>query len=235
MQNRTRRVLGMTIPQLIILACLGLIALGAIGVGARLVLGNSTPLDSALPVSTTQELQSTFIPSPTWTPFPSSTPVLPTPTFTATTYESLIPKDWVQYKYAKVEMWMPADFVKKSSKDFLIFAESKQVDDNGYKVNVSLTKDTTALNDLDDYIQVGIQNFTPDTTFLEKRNFEIGTYEARRLKLEVVLENIPMENATYIIRDGETIWIVSAISHYDEFRDWLTIFDKIARTFRISP
>lgn len=186
-------------------------------------------------VPPTQEGAATSIPLPTNKPLPSSTPVLPTPTFTATTYASLIPEGWNQYKYDKVEMWMPADFIKKSSKDALVYAENKNESGNGFIVSVGLTRDTPAETDLDDYIQKGLVQFTPDTTFLEKKKFQVGSYEAIRMKMQAIINNIPMGEAIYFIKDGGNIWIVGTISHYDEFHKWLPIFDQIVRTFRINP
>ena len=234
MQNKPRRYLGMTCTQVIVLTVLGLLALGGMGFAAKLILGNQVPSTIAQ-VPPTQEGAATSIPLPTDTPLPSSTPVLPTPTFTATTYASLIPEGWNQYKYDMVEMWMPADFIKKSSKDALVYAENKNESGNGFIVSVGLTRDTPAETDLDDYIQKGLVQFTPDTTFLEKKKFQVGSYEAIRLKMQAIINNIPMGEAIYFIKDGGNIWIVGAISHYDEFHKWLPIFDQIVRTFRINP
>ena len=236
MQNKRRRYFGMTCMQVIILGCLGLIALGGVGYFARLVLGIGAPLEIA-PAPTIRAEPATSLPIETITPLPSDTPALPTPTFTATTYESLIPKGWTQFKYTKVEMWMPADFVKATSsvKDDVIYAENKNEKGGGFIVSVSLSKDTPTVTDLDDYIRDGLKHFTPETTFLEKKGFEIGSYEVVRLKMQAIIMNIPMGEAIYFIKDGGNIWIVGAISHYDEFHKWLPIFDQIVRTFRINP
>jgi hypothetical protein len=234
MQNKPRRYFGMTCMQAIVLTVLGLLALGGMGFAAKLILGNGLPVGTAQ-VPPTQVAVVNFVPLPTSTSLPSSTPVLPTQTFTATTYASLIPEGWNQYKYDKVEMWMPADFVKKSSKDALVYAENKNESGNGFIVSVGLTKDTPAETDLDDYIQKGLVQFTPETTFLEKKKFQVGSYEAIRLKMQAIINNIPMGEAIYFIKDGGNIWIVGTISHYDEFHKWLPIFDQIVRTFRINP
>ena len=69
---------------------------------------------------------------------------------------------------------MPADFEKKDSKDDLIYVENKNDSGNGIHVSVSLSRDTPTVANLDDYIREGLKNFTPETTFLEKKKFEIG-------------------------------------------------------------
>ena len=129
---------------------------------------------------------------------------------------------------------MPADFEKKDSKDDLIYVENKNESGNGIKVSVSLSKDTPTVANLDDYIRDGLKHFTPETTFLEKKKFEIGSYEAVRLKVQAIVMNIPMGEAVYFIKDGGDIWIISGLSRYDEFGKWLKTFDQIAHTFRIN-
>jgi hypothetical protein len=237
MQNLPRskkRYLGMTVVQVFVLTCLGLTTIGVIGLTGWMVMRNNPPA-APLPTQISLQDQETAMSLPSRTPFPTYTLPVPTPTFAPTTYESLIPEGWKQYKYAKVELWMPANFVKKSSSGDLVYAENKNVNGNGFIVSIGLTKDTTALTDLDDYIQEGLQKISSETTFLEKKKIQIGTYEAARVKMEVIISSVPAGVAVYFIQDGGTIWTLTCISHYDEFRDWVPIFDQIARTFRINP
>ena len=233
MHNNQQRYLGMTVTQLIVLACLGLATIGIMGFAAIMILGKMTSLDG-ITNPPTQENQAVFSPLPTRTPFSSPTPILPSLTFTATTYESLIPGEWKQAKYEKVELWMPAEFVQKSDGGYLLYAENGNENGNGFIVSVNLTNEKTTLSNLDDFVQEGLTQFTPQMTFLEKKNFQIGTYEALRLKVQMIFNSVPMGEAIYFIKDGDTVWILSGLSHYDEFRNWILIFDKIARTFRIN-
>ncbi len=233
MHNNQQRYLGMTVTQLIVLACLGLATIGIMGFAAIMILGKMTSLNG-ITNPPTQENQAASSPLPTRTPFSSPTPILPSLTFTATTYESLIPGEWKQAKYEKVELWMPAEFVQKSDGGYLLYAENGNENGNGFIVSVNLTNEKTTLSNLDDFVQEGLTQFTPQMTFLEKKNFQIGTYEALRLKVQMIFNSVPMGEAIYFIKDGDTVWILSGLSHYDEFRNWILIFDKIARTFRIN-
>jgi hypothetical protein len=76
--------------------------------------------------------------------------------------------------------------------------------------------------------------FTPDTTFLEKKKFAVGSYEAQRVKLQTIITNISVGEAVYFIKDGGNIWMLAGICRYEDFHTWLPIFDKIAHTFRIN-
>ncbi len=234
MQNKRCRFNRFTFLRVNLRVCLGLLALVGMSCSAEQIPGLAIPAGGSQ-VQATQAPPATLPPALTDTPLPSSTLEPPTPTFTATTYESLIPQGWNQYKFEKVEMWMPADFVKKSSKDDLIYVENKNDSGNGFYVSISLTKDTPTVADLDDYVRDGLNHFTPETTFLEKKSFAIGSYEVVRVKIQAIVMNIPMGEAIYFIKDGVTIWMISGLSHYAEFSKWLRIFDQIAHTFRINP
>jgi hypothetical protein len=228
MQYRKRKYLGLTVMQLIVLACLGLTTFGVIGIAARIILGKSMPLD-------TIAVQPTSMPISTRTPLSTRTPIPPTPTFTATTYESLIPNGWIQQKYENVEFWVPVDFEKDPSSEDLVGLANKIPGTKSIPASVSLSNEIGIKTDLDTFVQEGVKQFTRDVTYLESKKFEIGIYEVKRLKLEVIVSNIPLENVLYFIKDGDTVWIISGFSHLEDFHDWLPIFDQIARTFRITP
>jgi hypothetical protein len=236
MQNRKRRYLGMTLTQLIVVACLGFTALGVMGIAGKMFLGN--PMNfNIMPGQPTQQTQVNSTPLPTWTESPTITftPILPKPTFTATTYESLIPEGWKQQKYKNIEFWAPADFESHPSSGDLIELASKKTGKDGIPANVSLTNEVGIKTDLDTFVKDGIDQFTREVTYLERKDFGIGIYEAKRLKLEVIVSNTPMESVVYFIKVDDTVWIITCFSHLEDFHDWLPIFDKIAHTFRITP
>ena len=235
MQAKQRRILGMTVAQLIVVGCLGLTTLGLMGFAASTILGG-TLLLSAPMVQVNQVNQISSAPQvslETWTPLPSRTPEPPTPTFTATTYASLIPEGWVQHKYSNLEFWAPAELEKNPSSTDPVNLLSKKVGPTGYPVNLALTKDSTT-GDLDSFIKQGLTTFNRDAIYLERKKFEIGSYEAIRLKVEVILGDLPVEEVLYFIKDGETVWILTMGTHINDFHDWLPVFDQIARTFRIG-
>ena len=233
MQNKRCSSTGFTFLRVNILVCLGLFALVGMSCSAEQIPGLAIPAGGSQVQPTLAE-PATLPPAMTNTPLPSSTPEPPTPTFTATTYASLIPPGWTQYKYEQVELWMPADFVKKSSKDAVVYAENKNEQGSGFVVSMGLLKYTPTETDLDDYIRTGLTQFTPDTTFLEKKKFAVGSYEAQRLKLQTIITNISVGEAVYFIKDGGNIWMLAGICRYEDFHTWLPIFDQIAHTFRIN-
>ncbi|HJS18233.1 MAG TPA: hypothetical protein VJ785_05780, partial [Anaerolineales bacterium] len=100
--TQNRKLLGMTVPQLAILAglagvaCLLFCVIG--GLALRTGLGQFSlslePTPTALPTST-----SLIIPT-----------VTPTETAAPIPYEQLIPNGWTQHKSQLIEIWLPPDF-----------------------------------------------------------------------------------------------------------------------------
>jgi hypothetical protein len=228
-----KKYMGMTLSQVIVLGVLALIAVGLVITVAWLFLGNALVF-APIPTQPPRPVLETATPLPTYTLWPTSPPKLPTPTFTATTYESLIPPDWKQYTFGKVELWIGPDFVSQSSEDSLIHVENVNTDEEGLVV-VDLYNTPAAGADLDEFIRAFLTEIPAGMNFLEKRKFEIGTYPAYRVKVQAIVDTVSIMEAMYFIQDGDTIWIMGGISSYDNFNDWLPIFDQIAHTFRINP
>jgi hypothetical protein len=232
MQKRSRRIMGMTGVQLFVLGCLGLAALGVMGLTGWIVLGNADPF-GLLPAQPAPVDLPTAVPLPTHTPLNTRTPILPTLTFTPTTYESLIPAGWKQYTVQKVEIWVPSEFTPYAKGKALIDLDGPK-DANGL-IHSMLTvdKESGVNGDLDDYIRALMATIPADITFLEKKEFPIGEYESARLKLQVIVSDVSGLEALYLVKDGSTVWLIGCVTLHDEFRDKLPTFDQIARTFRI--
>jgi hypothetical protein len=233
MTERRKRILGMTGGQLIVLVCLGLTAIGVMGLVGKFVLAGSPQLP-ALAIQSTQAVQPVSSPESTQTRQPTWTPVPPSPTFTATSYESLIPEGWKQHEYGDIEIWLPEEFANGKAEEALLALERNKGSGNDFNVGVYLYKDEGVTSDVDDYIRAGLGHFASDTTFLEKKAFQIGTFDVRRVKYQYFYLGIPIGMVDYLIKDGSTVWVISCRAYYSELADWLPIFDQIAHTFRIS-
>ena len=103
--KRTKRYLGMTVVQLVILGCLALVACGTVAGG--LMFASSSTSGGGISLFPSPVPSST--PQPTSTPFLTETPA-PTPTETQIPYEELIPSGWNQYATTNIELWLPPQF-----------------------------------------------------------------------------------------------------------------------------
>ena len=233
MQNRKRRYWGMTGTQLIVLGCLGAMAIGMMGFTGWFILGSSQSQNVPQAQPDQNSLQ-TFVPLPTLTFRPTQTPILPTFTFTPTTYESFIPDGWNQIKYDKVELWIPPNFVKNPSGKALISMIDGQSTNSDFKNTISLMRDDGITSDLEKYVLDQLGHLSTQYTYLGRQDFQIGSYEAMRLKVQVVILGVSIGEAMYLVKNGSTVWSITCASYYNEFNNLLPTFDQVAHTFRIN-
>ena len=252
--KQANRYFGMTIAQLAILGCLGLVACGTIAGGLLFVNGSTggglSLFPSPVPSST---------PQPTFTPYLTETPA-PTPTVTLIPYEELIPSGWNQYTTTSIELWLPPQFnpinveqehqnridlYKKLGYDdvakeleetppaYVFWFEVSEPSTTLYSTNITIGPDLMDAENLDTYLDQEYAGGPQEFVVVNRQEFVVGNYEARRWLLEANLNNIYIGVAQYAIFDGTNVWIINCGSHFNEFYSWLPEFDKIARTFRL--
>lgn len=264
-KTRSKRYFGMSILQLVVLACLACLAISLGGGGVFLIASN---LNSE---TETPDLPSSQTPSPepteTLTPTPTTT-VIPTPK--PTTYKDSIPSGWVQFRddsYFGYEIWFPPEYTPVNARGKLE-EEIKAYKDSGdtetaqslsenleeeaahyvlwmadtlpttlpYQTNISVAKYSLDRKKLANFIDARIQAFPVSTRLMERRSYEIGAYEAERLWLESGLSNNSLGQSLYFIRTGSDVWVITCQTHLNEFYIRLTTFDQIANTFRtVNP
>lgn len=113
MRKRSRRILGMTVGQIIILLILVCVLVGSLGAGAWMAAQAYGITFSGWPTSPANLTVNTPIPPQTFTPPPSATNTRPptrTPTVTPIPYEAYVPADWNRYENGRVEIWLPGTF-----------------------------------------------------------------------------------------------------------------------------
>jgi hypothetical protein len=231
--NLNKKYFGMTVTQIGILA-------GLAGTAFLLfcILGISVirrAAGSALqpPIATLQPTV-TMVLTPTQTTTPAPTP-LP--------YESLIPGGWVQYRTALFEIWMPAGYKTAQTTDVLVTGLG-----GSPIVDLSLSGSTSSKSPNKIYMMVSYEPMTADTfdAFFTARLSGLGLSPSERSK--VTLNTIPavrivfsgrkgnntdINELTYVILDGTTIWYVQYTAEITEFYNLLGNFEASARTFRV--
>ncbi len=256
MSRRSRRILGLTVFQLVVLTCLGGLTLAVLAGGFWYVSTTAGlfPTPIVLPSAT---------PTPTWTLTPTLTP-FPTATITplrTPTPRVLIPEGWAQYNTGEVEMWLPPEFqwvddppalykdlsaaFKKAGRDDLAAPLEKNPPEykmlfQGYTPGrllfiptVSLDATLLTTSTLDRWVEQAFATL-PDGFFVAQRMpFEMEKYSARRVVVEANLNSLYLGYAHYFIYDGANVWHVICTAHIREFYTLLPIFDQIVQTFRL--
>ena len=232
--NQNRKYLGMTIPQLAVLAGLAGALCLILGVGGWLILGGG--LNAASP----QVIAPTAV-SPTATLIVTPT-ITPTLAPTAIPYEQLIPKDWVQHKTALVEFWMPSVYKETklpipegealSAQISITLLQPASKKTGAYNKWAVVAYEPLTLESLDTFLDVKIQSVQLPTRVVERRNVKLGSTPAARIVAELQEGSLDVNELTYVIQDGGTVWYVSFFAEINEFYEQLETFEKAAQTFR---
>jgi hypothetical protein len=229
-----KKYFGMTVTQLGILAGLAGLAFLLFCIVGWLVIGRGIQAAQVVP--------------PTSTPFPTATLiVLPTPTSTLAPtpipYETLIPSGWVQYKSPLYELWLPTGY-KNDKTDHLVTGLG-----NEPIVDLALSGKYTGKSPYRIYVTVAYEPMTGDSfdKFLNDRLMTLGPIvsERSRVNLNTVPavrlvftghkgnNNTDINELTYVIPDGTTVWYVQYTAELTEFYNLLTTFEASAKTFRM--
>jgi len=259
--QRSKRILGLTIAQLIILLFLGCVICAVFGAGILLVAnGMGVTFSTSQPAART--------PAPVFTP--SAAPTLtrtPLPTFTPTPtpipYQSFIPADWKQYKNDKEEMWLPPTFlyiddpvafnkevVDRFNKLGLneLAAQRKQqpptyeflfrgpVKSSLYIPEVFLKQYTRNGRTLADFIDAANAALPSNYSVLERKPFSFYGAQGERVVAQANYNNLYIGYVYYRVEYGDVIWEISCDAYLNDFYDLLPTFDQITQTFRpVTP
>jgi hypothetical protein len=248
---RAQRILGMTIPQLLILGCL-ILSIICTFVGGYWAL--NTIAASAYAIPNLPGLNAT--PLPSVTPLPTDTP-LPTPSPTPITYESLIPAGWKQFKSASapgMEIWLPPSYevlseslMQANKMNYVPVSDTESQEGLTSKLNlVDMTRSPYMLYttfgmstqplpaaDLDKTIDQEFSNMMLTARLMERDNFQIGNYPARKLVFDITGNGVTAGLVVFLIQDNGTVWYLGFTTPYNELYTRIPDFDRIAKTFRI--
>ena len=258
-RRRSRRILGMTVAQLLILACMGLALCGTLGTGVWM-LSSAYGVAIAWPTRVVPPTAliiptSTSIPTVTLTPEPTLTP-----TATPVPYEGYVPAGWKQYRTGKAEIWLPDTFAiigdpdavqqeiaptykaiglqelldqraKEQHSYELLFRHGPPIGSH-YVPFVSVKEYGRNGRSLDQFADQLIQNLGITSTVVERSPFEFYQTEGERLVIQTNYSNAYVNFYHYLVVDGNTVWeIVCDVFLIDSYTFEPT-FDDITRTFR---
>ncbi len=232
--DSNRKYLGMTIPQLAVLAGLAGALILILCVGGWLILGGGLNTASPQPLPVIITPTATLIVTPTITP--TSAP-------TAIPYEQLIPKDWVQHRTALVEIWLPAAYKESklpgpegealAAQSALTLSQPATKKTTAYNKWVIISYEPLTLDTLDSFLDMKVQSVQLPARVVERRNIELNNVPAVRVLSEIRVDNLDVKELTFVFQDGGTVWYVSYWAEISEFYEHLETFQKSILTFRL--
>jgi hypothetical protein len=232
--NGERKYLGMTGMQIGILAgMVGILCLIVSGGGGFALMnmrsGGSSVVVSAPTIAPT--VTSAVVLSPT---------AVTTPTLTPVPYEQLVPADWKQFKTSLVEIWMPSNFRLADNKTVnnTAFTGSEMLiteipsKSSTYSMLVNVSFDLMTGDSLDTYIRDQFPTLPYQAHVSDYQTVYVNSVEARRIMIELRINNIDFNDMVYVFQDGSTVWYVEYFAEITEFYENLSVFEQSIKTFR---
>ena len=228
-----KKYLGMTVMQLGVLGGLAGLAFLLFCIAGWLVIGRGIGAAQAVPPTPSPLASATLIVHPTQTSTPAPTP-LP--------YETLIPIGWVQYKSPLYEFWLPAGYKDAQPEHLVTGLGNKPIVDlavrgsyttkSPNKIYVTVAYEPMTANSFDEFLNQRITALGPVVS--ERSRVDLNTIPAMRLVFTGRTgSNTDINELTYVILDGTTVWYVQYTAELTEFYNLLTTFEASARTFRM--
>ena len=228
-----KKYLGMTVRQLGILGGLAGLAFLLFCIVGWLVIGRGIGAAQAVPPTPSPFATATRMVAPTQTFTPAPTP-LP--------YETLIPIGWVQYKSPLYEFWLPAGYKDAEPEHLVTGLGNKPIVDlavrgsytskSPNKIYVTVAYGPMTGNSFDEFLNQHITALGPIVS--ERTRVDLNTIPAMRLVFTGRTgSNTDINELTYVILDGTTVWYVQYTAELTEFYNLLTTFEASARTFRM--
>lgn len=234
--NPSRKYLGMTIPQLGVLAGLAGVLLLILCIGGWLILGGGSNTASPQQIPTGIESTATLVVLPT---------ITLTPAPTAVPYEQLIPQGWKQHRTDLIEIWLPSDYRKTTIKDLVVLDQQVVVeltlsqtptDTSLYHLYVIIASEPLQGDSLDAHLEISaVEAAATPTTFriVEQREVVLNATLAIRLLFEgKSTDNVDVNSLVFVVLDGNTVWYVEYWTQINQFYNNLETFEKSILTFR---
>jgi len=89
--------------------------------------------------------------------------------------------------------------------------------------------------DLDKAIDQEFGNMMLTAILVERSNFEIGNYPARKVVFDITGNGVNAGLVAYLIQENGTVWYLGFTTPYNELYTRMPGFDQIAQTFRVKP
>ena len=232
-----KKYFGMTVMQLGILGGLGAMAMLLFCIVGVLVAKNGFGGAAAQQLPTSSP---TIAPTATLILTPTQTS---TPTLTPVPYEALITPGWVQQRTALFELWLPTGY-KAAKPDNLItgLADTSIIDfsvrgtlnsKSPNKIYVTVSYEPLPEGTLEDFINQHVSSQGAYLSLSDRSHVNLNNTPAVRLVFSGRKGNIDVNELTYIVLDGSTVWYVQYTAVLTEFFDLLPMFEASAETFRL--
>lgn len=175
------------------------------------------------------------------------------------------PAGWNKFEGEGIEIWLPNSYqggdlekdldvivgrlesmgpeyeqiiqtIKANPALFVLWAFDTYIGDTGFLTNMNIThEEVVSAVTLDMYIDAVKQQLPSTFTITDQKNIQLGGKEAIQLEIDVNEAGINAKEAMFIIKDDNTIWVVTYSTGADEYANRLPVFEQSANTIQLNP
>jgi hypothetical protein len=102
-----------------------------------------------------------------------------------------------------------------------------------YPAVVMVSYEPLTIDSLDTYVDLSLANLPAQYRVTDRRKVSLNSTEAFRILIETRIDNLDANALMYILRDGDTAWILYYFAQINDFYTMLDTFEKSAKTFRV--
>jgi len=182
------------------------------------------------------------------TPVPTATPI--------------VLAGWNRFEGSGIEMWLPESFeggnlendlgvivdklkalgpefesvaanIEANPTAFVLWAFDSELGSAGYLTNVNIIQEqVVSAITLDTYLQAVQQQLPSYLTISEQGQGKLELYDSIRLVIDTEISGMKGKELMYIIKDDNTIYVITFATALDEFEARLPDFDQAVQTFK---
>ncbi len=106
---------------------------------------------------------------------------------------------------------------------------------SGFMTNVNITTEKVPSGTtIEQYLDAAVKQLGTQYQVVERKVVSVGSYQAGRILAESIVEGKPIKQLFYLIKNGDTFWLVTYSTAKSEFDQRLPNFEKSISTFALS-
>lgn len=195
---------------------------------------------------------------------PPVTQAPPTPSVPPLPTATSIP-GWTKFEGAGIAMWLPESFqggdlskdvdvivetLKRLGPDFdpiaqqleqnpslfVLWVFDTDVGESGFLTSAAVTKERVlSAMTVDTYLDLAVKQFPDSFQIVDRSIVSLDHYQAGRLLVDFTISNVQGKEVIYVIKEGDTVWVITFATGESEFEGRLPDFERSANTVVIQP
>jgi hypothetical protein len=129
-----------------------------------------------------------------------------------------------------------AQMIEQNPSMYAIWAFDSEVGDSGFLTNVTVTTEKVpSAVTLDTYLDAALKQLPAQFQVIKRDIITLADYQAGRLVLEFAIYGVAGKEVMYVVKDDNTMWVITFATAAKEFDQRLPAFEQSALTFGIQP